>query len=96
MYATNVNTQENNKIILDLKGANSIHMLFCSKYYIFFIHAYSSDGKTIRELITKNINGKEVSPISNGITVTVPIEAWISGFAIVSYTMRQPSLSFDS
>lgn len=94
MYARNISMQGNTSIIIDLKTANSIAMLFCSKNYIFFIHAYSKDGIGIDEFFTKNINGYEISPTNEGIIITIPLEVWLSGFMILSYTQTQPGFRY--
>lgn len=94
MCARNINTQENTSIIIDLKTANTIVMLFCSKSYIFLIHAYSKDGIGIDEFFTKNINGYEIAPTNEGIIITIPLEAWLSGFMILSYTRTQPGFRY--
>ncbi len=94
MYEQNIDTQGNTSIIIDLKTSNSIDMLFCSKNYIFFTHAYSKDGIGIDEISTKNINGYDKAPTTNGIIITFPLELWLSGFMILSYTKTKPGFSY--
>ena len=94
MYGQNINTQGKTSIVIDLKIANSIAILFCSKNYIFFTHAYSKDGIGIDEFFTKNINGYDIAPTTNGITITFPLEMWLSGFMILSYTQTLPGFAY--
>ena len=94
MFTQVFSLAENNSIVVDLKATNSVHIFLCCKNYVFFIHAYSSDGKSISQLEMATIYGEKVIPTSNGIILTIPLNTWLSGTIIVSYTQYFPSISY--
>lgn len=68
-------------------------ILLMDKYRMFFVHAYSADGKTIGEIVTKSIYGDNVTPATNNTIISIHVGSWDSGTAIISYTQGRPSLS---
>ena len=63
------------------------------KYRMFFVHAYSADGKTIREIVTKTIYGDNGTPATNNTIISIHVGSWTSGTVIMSYTQKLPSFS---
>ena len=87
-------TAENNSIEIDLQGSNSVHILLCSKNYMFYLHCYSDNGTSIKQLEVQTIYGEKITPESNGIIVKIPLGSWISGTMIVSYTQVLPTIYY--
>lgn len=93
-YSTNFDTQSLETIEINLGGtANAAEILLMDKYRMFFVHAYSADGKTIGEIVTKSIYGDNVTPATNNTIISIHVGPWESGTAIISYTQERPSLS---
>lgn len=90
-YSTNFDTRALETIEINLGGTAEI--LLMDKYRMFFVHAYSADGKTIGEIVTKSIYGDNVTPATNNTIISIHVGSWDSGTAIISYTQGRPSLS---
>ena len=95
MYSTNFDTRNLETIEINLGGtANAAaDILLMDKYRMLFVHAYSADGKTIREIATKSIYGDNVTPATNNTIISIHVGTWTSGTVIMSYTQELPSLS---
>ena len=66
-YSTNFDTRALETIEINLGGTAdaAAEILLMDKYRMFFVHAYSADGKTIGEIVTKSIYGDNVTPATN-------------------------------
>lgn len=94
-YSTNFDTRALETIEINLGGTAdaAAEILLMDKYRMFFVHAYSADGKTIGEIVTKSIYGDNVTPATNNTIISIHVGSWDSGTAIISYTQGRPSLS---
>lgn len=94
-YSTNFDTRALETIEINLGGTAdaTAEILLMDKYRMFFVHAYSADGKTIGEIVTKSIYGDNVTPATNNTIISIHVGSWDSGTAIISYTQGRPSLS---
>lgn len=94
-YSTNFDTHALETIEINLGGASNAaaEILLMDKYRMFFVHAYSADGKTIGEIVTKSIYGDNVTPATNNTIISIHVGSWTSGTAIISYTQGRPSFS---
>lgn len=95
-YLIHDNTKKRPSVIeFDLGGTAdaAAEILLMDKYRMFFVHAYSADGKTIGEIVTKSIYGDNVTPATNNTIISIHVGSWDSGTAIISYTQGRPSLS---
>lgn len=68
-------------------------ILLMDKYRMIFVHAYSADGKTIGEIVTKSIYGDNVTPATNNTIISIHVGTWASGTVIMSYNKELPSFS---
>ena len=95
VYSTNFDTRTLETIEINLGGTAdaAAEILLMDKYRMFFVHAYSADGKTIGEIVTKSIYGDNVTPATNNTIISIHVGSWDSGTAIISYTQERPSLS---
>lgn len=95
MYSTNFNTRALETIEINLGGTPGAdaEILLIDRYRMLFVHAYSADGKTIREITTKSIYGDNVTPTTNNTIISIHIGLWTTGTVIMSYTQGRPSLS---
>lgn len=94
-YSTNFDTRALETIEINLGGTAdaAAEILLMDKYRMYFVHAYSADGKTIGEIVTKSIYGDNVTPATNNTIISIHVGSWVSGTAIISYTQGRPSLS---
>ena len=95
MYSTNYDTRNLETIEINLGGtANAdAEILLMDKSRMIFVHAYSADGKTIGEIVTKSIYGDNVTPATNNTIISIYIGSWTSGTVIMSYTQKLPLFS---
>ena len=95
VYSTNYDSMNSETIEIDLGGAagNAAEILLMDKYRMIFVHAYSEDGKTIAEIITKTIYGDNVTPTTNNTIISIHVGVWASGTVIMSYNKKLPSFS---
>lgn len=94
MYSANYDTLNSETIEIDLGGiTNSAEILLMDKFRMIFVHAYSADGKTIGEIVTKTIYGDNVTPATNNTIISIYVGSWNSGSVIMSYTQKLPSFS---
>ena len=95
MYSTNYDTTNLETIEINLGGtANAAaEILLIDKSRMLFIHAYSANGKTIGEIVTKKIYGDNVTPTTNNTIISIHVGSWTSGTVIMSYTRKLPSFS---
>ena len=95
VYSTNYSTRNLETIEINLGGTAGAdaEILLMDKHRMIFVHAYSEDGKTITEIITKTIYGDNVTPTTNNTIVSIYIGSWTTGTVIMSYTQKLPSFS---
>ena len=94
VYSTNYDMLNSETIEIDLEGTvNAAEILLIDKSRMVFIHAYSADGKTITEIVTKIIYGDNVTPTTNNTAISIYVGSWTSGTVIMSYTQKLPSFS---
>ena len=95
MYSTNYSTRNLETIEINLGGTAGAdtEILLMDKYRMIFVHAYSADGKTIKEIDAKTIYGDNVTPVTNNTIISIHIGSWITGTVIMSYTQKLPSFS---
>lgn len=94
-YSTNFDTRTLETIEINLGGTAdaAAEILLMDKHRMFFVHAYSANGKTIGEIVTKSIYDDNVTPATNNTIISIHVGSWDSGIAIISYTQGRPSLS---
>lgn len=95
VYSTNYDMHNSETIEINLGGtANAAaEILLIDKSRMIFVHAYSADGKTIGEIVTKTIYGDNVTPATNNTIISIHVGSWTSGTVIMSYTQKLPSFS---
>ena len=95
VYSANYDMRDLGTIEIDLGGTtdNAAEILLMDKYRMIFVHAYSADGKIIREISTKKIYGDDVEPVTNNTIISIHIGSWTSGAVIMSYNKKLPSFS---
>lgn len=95
VYSTNYDTSNLETIEIDLEGTanNAVEILLIDKVRMIFVHAYSADGKIIREIVTKKIYGDDVEPVTNNAIISIHVGSWVSGTVIMSYTQKLPLFS---
>lgn len=95
VYSANYDTSNLETIEIDLEGTanNAVEILLIDKVRMIFVHAYSADGKIIREIVTKKIYGDDVEPVTNNAIISIHVGSWVSGTVIMSYTRKLPLFS---
>lgn len=95
VYSTNYDTRNLETIEINLGGTAdaAAEILLIDRSRMIFVHAYSADGKTIREIVTKTIYGDNVTPATNNTIISIHVGSWTSGTVIMSYTQKLPSFS---
>ena len=95
VYSTNYDMRDSETIEIDLGGTadNAAEILLIDRFRMIFVHAYSADGKIIREIDTKKIYGDDVKPVTNNTIISIHIGSWTSGTVIMSYTQKLPLFS---
>ena len=58
-----------------------------------YISAYTNDGKNITEIKINTIYGEKVTPSVNNTVISVNIGSWITGAALISYSINKPTFS---
>ena len=58
-----------------------------------YISAYTNDGKNITEIKINTIYGEKVTPSVNNTVISVSIGSWITGTALISYSINKPTFS---
>lgn len=95
VYSTNYDTRNLETIEINLGGTAdaAAEILLIDRSRMIFVHAYSADGKTIREIVTKTIYGDNVTPATNNTIISIHVGSWAAGTVIMSYTQKLPSFS---
>lgn len=95
VYSTNYDTNDSETIEINLgeTANNAAEILLIDKFRMIFVHAYSADGKIIRQIDTKKIYGDDVKPVTNNTIISIRVGSWTSGTVIMSYTQKLPLLS---
>ena len=93
-YSTNYNTSNRTTIEINLGDrANSVQALLMDKNRMIYISAYTDDGKNITEIKISTIYGEKVTPSVNNTVISVSIGSWITGTALISYSINKPTFS---
>ena len=58
-----------------------------------YISAYRNDGKNITEIKINTIYGEKVTRSVNNTVISVSIGSWITGAALISYSINKPTFS---
>lgn len=58
-----------------------------------YISVYTEDGKNITEIKISTIYGEEVTPSVNNTVISVRIGSWVTGTALISYSINKPTFS---
>lgn len=58
-----------------------------------YISAYTDGGKNITEIKVSTIYGEKVTPSVNNTVISVSIGSWITGTALISYSINKPIFS---
>lgn len=58
-----------------------------------YISAYTDSGKNITEIKISTIYGEKVTPSVNNTVISVSIGSWITGTALISYSINKPTFS---
>lgn len=93
-YSTNYNTSNRTTIEINLGDrANSVQALLMDKNRMIYISAYTDGGKNITEIKISTIYGEKVTPSVNNTVISVSIGSWITGTALISYSINKPIFS---
>lgn len=93
-YSTNYNTSNRTTIEINLGDrANSVQALLMDKNRMIYISAYTDGGKNITEIKISTIYGEKVTPSVNNTVISVSIGSWITGTALISYSINKPTFS---
>lgn len=93
-YSTNYNTSNCTTIEINLGDrANSVQALLMDKNRMIYISAYTDGGKNITEIKISTIYGEKVTPSVNNTVISVSIGSWITGTALISYSINKPTFS---
>ena len=93
-YSTNYNTSNRTTIEINLGDrANSVQTLLMDKNRMIYISAYTDSGKNITEIKISTIYGEKVTPSVNNTVISVSIGSWITGTALISYSINKPTFS---
>lgn len=95
VYSTNYDMSDSETIEINLgeTANNAAEILLIDKFRMIFVHAYSADGKIIRQIDTKTIYGDDAKPVTNNTTISIHVGSWTSGTVIMSYTQKLPLFS---
>ena len=93
-YSTNYNTSNRTTIEINLGDrSNSVQALLMDKKRMIYISVYTEDGKNITEIKISTIYGEEVTPSVNNTVISVRIGSWVTGTALISYSINKPAFS---